>query len=155
LRAKLPGADARARSLLTVVSQTYRSAGHRDVLPAALGLWAEAERRCGAVAQAIELAREAVELLERGEPSLLNESAVYMPLHDAYLDMEKAEAARETVARALPSLTRRLRGLAGTDYARSFLTELPHNASLLAAAQGYGLVPDEVRRILERGDDYG
>jgi len=155
LRAKLPGADARARSLLTVVSQTYRSAGHRDVLPAALGLWAEAERRCGAVAQAIELAREAVELLERGEPSLLNESAVYMPLHDAYLDMEKAEAARETVARALPSLTRRLRGLAGTDYARSFLTELPHNASLLAAAQGYGLVPDEVRRILERGDDFG
>lgn len=154
LRAKLPGADAKARALLTVVSQAYRSAGHRDVLPAALGLWAEAERRCGAPVQAVELAREAVELLERGEPSLLNESAVYMSLHDALLDLDDADAAREAVVRALPSLTRRLRGLGGTDYARTFLTELSHNALLLAAAQGYGVVPDEVRRVLERGDDF-
>jgi hypothetical protein len=38
----------------------------------------------------------------------------------------------------------------GTPYARLFLTELPHNAGLLAAAEGYGVVPDELHRVLEQ-----
>jgi hypothetical protein len=42
-----------------------------------------------------------------------------------------------------------LHGLVGTPYARQFLTELPDNARLLAAAEGYGLVPDAIHRVLE------
>jgi hypothetical protein len=50
----------------------------------------------------------------------------------------------------MPRLLRRLHGLVGTSYARSFLTELPANAALLAAAEGYGLIPDEIHRQLDR-----
>jgi hypothetical protein len=49
----------------------------------------------------------------------------------------------------MPSLVRRLHGLVGTPYARQFLTDLPDNARLLAASEGYGLVPDAIHRVLE------
>jgi eukaryotic-like serine/threonine-protein kinase len=42
----------------------------------------------------------------------------------------------------------RTRGLAGTPYARAFLTQLAPNAGLLAAAEGYGLVPAELSAVL-------
>ena len=51
------------------------------------------------------------------------------------------------VERAIPFLLRRLKGLENTPYARSFLTSLSHNATLLSAADGYGLVPDAVNEI--------
>jgi hypothetical protein len=41
-------------------------------------------------------------------------------------------------------------GLVGTSYARTFLTDIPQNAGLLAAAEGYGVVPDELHRVLEQ-----
>ena len=98
----------------------------------------------------IALAREAAELLEQGTGSLLNESTVYLALHDACLDLGDQEHAREAVARGMPWLQRRVEGLVGTPYARLFLTELPHNAGLLAAAERFSLVPDKLHRVLER-----
>lgn len=150
LRASAEREWRRALGLLRLAAQSYRTTGHRDVLPVALGLWAEAERRCGNPAGAVELAREAANLLDQGAPSLLNESAVYLALHDAYVAIgQNEELAREAIARGMPSLVRRLHGLVGTPYARQFLTDLPDNARLLAASEGYGLVPDAIHRVLE------
>jgi hypothetical protein len=114
-------------------------------------MWSEAERRCGDLTRAIELASEAAKLLEGGAPSLLNESAVYVALHDAHQATGNEDAARDAVMRGMPALLRRLHGLVGTPYARQFLTELPQNAALLAAAEGFGVVPEEIRRLLEAG----
>ena len=36
-------------------------------------------------------------------------------------------------------------------HARLFLTELPHNAALVGIAEEYGLVPDEIHHVLEKG----
>jgi hypothetical protein len=74
---------------------------------------------------------------------------VYLVLHDVSLDVGDGEVARAAVARGLEPLLRRIDGLVGTFYARMFLTEIPHNAGLLAAASAYGLVPDQIRRVLE------
>lgn len=148
------GSDAstrRALSLLRLAAQSYRATGNRDVLPVALGTWADAERRSGHVERALELAIEAAALLEQGAPSLLNESSVYLALHDAHLCAGDQESARDAIGRGMPKLLHRVHGLVGTSYARSFLTELPHNAALLAAAEGYGLVPDEIHQLLESG----
>ncbi len=150
LRAKSEASSRRACSLLRISAESYRATGHRDVLPVALGVWAQAEQRCGNAQRAAELAHEAAELLAGGAPSLLNESTVYLALHDAQLELGNLEAARNAVARGIPPLLRRVHGLVGTPYARLFLTELPHNAGLLAAAEGYGLVPDEIHTQLER-----
>ncbi|HYQ41068.1 MAG TPA: protein kinase [Polyangiaceae bacterium] len=149
LRASAEREWRRALGLLRIAAQSYRTTGHRDLLPVALGLWAEAERRCGNAGGAVELAREAANLLDQGAPSLLNESAVYLALHAAYSATGEEEAARQAIARGMPPLVRRLHGLVGTPYARQFLTELPDNARLLAAAEGYGLVPDAIHRVLE------
>jgi eukaryotic-like serine/threonine-protein kinase len=149
LRAKQEQSCKKARSLLRMATEGYRATGNRDLLPAALGLWAESERRCGDAKRAADLAKEAAELLESGAPSLLNESAVYLPLHDSLVDLGDADSARDAVARGLRPLQRRLEGLLGTTYARFFLTELPGNAALLAAAEGYGLVPERIHRLLE------
>jgi hypothetical protein len=149
LRAKSDASVKRACALLRIATQGYRATGNRDLLPAALGLWAEAEQRCGESARAIELAQEAAELLEGGAPCLLNETCVYLPLYDAHRMLEHADDARDAIARGLKPLQRRLDGLVGTPYARLFLTELPSNAALLAAAEGFGLVPDRIHRLLE------
>ncbi len=149
LRVKSDASCKRACALLRISTQGYRATGNRDLLPAALGLWAEAERRCGNSARAAELAGEAAELIESGAPCLLNETAVYLPLYDAYLELDRQDDARDTIARGLKPLQRRLDGLMGTPYARLFLTELPSNAALLAAAEGFGLVPDRIHRLLE------
>jgi tetratricopeptide (TPR) repeat protein len=150
LRAKTDTSCVRARALLRTAARGYRSAGYLDVLPVALGMWAEAERRCDQAARAVQLATEAAELVDGGAPSLLNESPVFLALHDAEQQLGNSDAARNAVARAVPHLLRRLQGLSATAYAHAFLTDLPHNAALLAAAEGYGLVPDQVHRVLER-----
>jgi tetratricopeptide (TPR) repeat protein len=139
-----------ARTLLRIAAQGYRATKMLDVLPVALGLWAEAERRCGEPERARELAQEAAALLDEGAPSLLNEAPIYLALHDASADLGELSAARDAIARGLPRLLRRVQGLAGTPYARRFLTELSSNAGLLAAAEGYGLVPPSVHAVLDR-----
>jgi hypothetical protein len=151
LRGNEKNACQRAGSLLKFCAETYRATSNNDVLPVALAVWAKAEHSCGHAERARELAEEAADLLDGGAPSLLNESTVYVILHDACVDCDDEDAAREAVFRGMSPLQRRVEGLFGTPYARLFLTELPHNAALVAAAEGYGLVPDAIHRVLERG----
>src|SRR5262249_25222863 len=139
----------RARSLLRTAAEAYRSTDNRDLLPVALGFWAESERRVGHAEQAIEIAREAADLLESGAPTLLNEAPVYLALHDACGDIGDLRAARAAMERGMTPLVRRVKGLEGTPYARAFLTGLTHNSGLLVAAEAYGFVPPEIERILE------
>ncbi len=151
LRSESQGATDRARSLLKMSAESYRATGNRDVLPVALGMWALAERRLGNRDRAIDLASEAATLLESGAPSLLNESVVYLALYDSYKEAGRENEARQAIEQSMPRLLRRVRGLVGTQYARLFLTELPHNAQLVAIAEAYGLVPDAVHQVLEKG----
>ncbi len=137
-----------ARTLLRIAAHGYRATKMLDVLPVALGLWAEAERLCGRPDQARGLASEAALLFDEGSPSLLNEAPVFLALHDACVDLGELELARQAIARGVPRLVTRLRGLSATPYALAFLTLLAPNAGLLAAAEAYGLVPDEVAMVL-------
>jgi hypothetical protein len=121
-----------------------------DVLPVALGYWAEAERRRSQPERARELAREAVTMMEEGHPSLLNEAPVFLALHDACVGLGLADEAKRAIALGIPRLVTRVHGLTGTPYGRGFLTELAPNAGLLAAATTYGLVPPELTALVER-----
>jgi hypothetical protein len=142
------GCETDARTLLKIAAQGYRATKMLDVLPVALGLWAEAERRCGNGTQARELAAEAAGLLDQGSPSLLNEAPVLLALHDACVDLGDLEQARSAIARGIPRLVTRLNGLVGTPYARAFLTQLTSNAGFLAAAEAYDLVPADITAAL-------
>jgi hypothetical protein len=142
-----PQAPERARSLFKTTTEAYRATGNHDLLPVALGMWAQAEHRCGNGNAARTLAEEAASLIEQGAPSLLNESPVYVALHDAYLAAGDRARAIEAVKRGLGPLTRRLEGLKKTSYAGVFLTELGPNAALLARAREYGLTPPEIEAI--------
>lgn len=139
----------RAAALLRIAAQGYRATENHDVLPVALGMWGEAERRRGRVLEARALVEEGVAMLQRDAPSLLNESSAYLTLYDVCRALGEEERARHAIAQGMERLLRRVRGLVGTPYALGFLTELPQNAALLAAAEEYGLVPDEVHRLLE------
>jgi serine/threonine protein kinase len=143
---------SRARSLLKTAAEAYRSTDNRDVLPVALGFWAEAERRFGHAEHAVEIAREAGNLVEAGAPSLLNEAPIYLALHDASVDVGDLRGARDAMDRAMVPLLRRVKGLEGTPYARPFLLGLPQNAALLAAAEAYGCVPPEIERFITPGN---
>jgi hypothetical protein len=143
-----PGGEGDARTVLKIAAQGYRATKMLDVLPVALGLWAEAERRCDNPEQACALASEAAALFDEGSPSLLNEAPVFLALHDASVDLGRLEQARSAIARGVPRLVTRLKGLTGTPYPRAFLMHLAPNAGLLAAAEAYGLIPAEVTAAL-------
>ena len=147
------GHESDSRTLLKIAAQGYRATKMLDVLPVALGLWAEAERRCGNGAQARALASEAAALFEGGSPSLLNEAPVFLALHDACVDLGELEQARAAIAKGIPRLVTRLRGLSGTPYSRAFLTQLTPNAGLITAAEAYDLVPPEVTAALAVEND--
>jgi tetratricopeptide (TPR) repeat protein len=148
LRSEAPGMAERARTLLRIAAQGYRATKMLDVVPVALGYWAEAERRAGQADRARELAREAVTMMEEGHPSLLNEAPVFLALHDACVERGLLDEAKGAIALGIPRLAMRVRGLAGTPHARGFLTQLVSNAGLLAAAKAYGLVPRELAALL-------
>jgi serine/threonine protein kinase/tetratricopeptide (TPR) repeat protein len=147
LRSSEGQAPERARSLFKLTTEAYRATGNHDILPVALGLWAQAEQRCGNVDRARALAEEAAGLIEQGAPSLLNESPAFVALHDAQLAAGDRPRAIEAIQRGLGPLTRRLQGLKKTSYAAVFLTELEPNATLLARAREYGLTPPEITAI--------
>jgi hypothetical protein len=146
-----PGAPSRARTLLKIATESYRVTGNRDLIPVALGRWAEAELRLGEHARARALAEESAGLLEQGAPSLLNESPVFLALHDACCAGGDERGAIDAVKRGLLPLTRRLAGLKNTPYAHLFLTALAHNEALLKKAADYGLVPSDVTNALSEG----
>ncbi len=148
LRTEGSVAATQARTLLKTAAQGYRATKMLDVVPVALGMWAEAERRSGQPERARELASEAAALLDEGSPSLLNEAPVFLALHDACVDLGKLSEARAAIGRGTPRLVTRLQGLAATPYARGFLTLLSANAGLISAAEAYGLVPAEINDVL-------
>jgi len=138
----------RAQVLLSRAASQYRLLAHNDVLPVALGNWAEAERRLGSLERARELADEAATLIEAHAPSLLNEAPIFLSLHRIYLDLGHAEAADQAIARGMEPLRRRFSALTGTPYARSFLTGLPENAELIAGADALGVLPPKIQAAL-------
>lgn len=140
---------SRARALLQISAEAYRTTDNRDVLPVALGYWAEAERRVGELEQAERLAHEAAELVESGAPSLLNEAIIYLALHRARVDQGKLAHARSAIDRAMPALLRRMKGLQGTPYISEFL-KLEHNAQLIGVADILGCLPIELEQRLEK-----
>ncbi len=142
-----------ARALLKMSAQDYRQTDNRDVLPVALGYWAEAERKLGEVERAEEIASEAADLVEAGAPSLLNEAIIYLALHAARVDRADLRGARGAVERGMAPLLRRVEGLRGTRYAQNFL-RLDHNAQLLAAADAFGCVPEAIESLVN-GSEYG
>ena len=148
LRSPAPASRERALSLLKMSAESYREMGHRDVLPVALGMWAEAERLSGQPETAALIGGEAAELLLQGAPSLLNESPVFLTLYKARLETGDDEGALNALASSIRPLLRRLNGLLGGPYAGSFLTQLPQNAELVAAAEASGLLPESVHRLL-------
>jgi tetratricopeptide (TPR) repeat protein len=141
-------AAEQARTLLKTAAGGYRATKMLDVVPVAVGLWSEAERLCNQPVRAVELATEAVNLLEDGSPSLLNEAPIYLALHDALVDLGRHEEAKQAIARGLPRLVTRVHGLRGTTHAKDFLANVSSNAGLLAAAEGYGIMPPELSAIL-------
>ncbi len=149
LRSNEPADVERARVLLRTAAGAYRSTKMLDLVPVALGVWAEAERRLGQPERAQELALEAVTLLEDGSPSLLNEAPIFLALHDVYVDLGRLREARDAIERALPRLLLRVEGLRGTPYGREFLTNVAQNAGLVVAAEAYDLVPEGLRVALE------
>jgi tetratricopeptide (TPR) repeat protein len=140
-------ARARALTLLRTAVGSYRALGHRDVLPGALGAWAEAERVTGSPQAAARLASEASQLLAHGAPSLLNEAPIYLTLHKAALELGDEEGSRSALEAAMPALLRRLQGLVGSPYARGFLTDLTYNAELVSAAERAGVLPSAVHAV--------
>jgi tetratricopeptide (TPR) repeat protein len=141
----------RARTLLRTAAGAYRSTKMLDLVPVALGVWAEAERRLGEPQRAHELALEAVTMIEDGSPSLLNEAPIFLALHDTYVDLGRLREARDAIERGMPRLVLRVEGLRGTPYGREFLTNVAQNAGLVTAAEAYDLVPRGLKRILENG----
>jgi tetratricopeptide (TPR) repeat protein len=141
-------AAEQARTLLKTAAGGYRATKMLDVVPVALGFWSEAERRLGQAERAVELATEAANLIEHGSPSLLNEAPIFLALHDALFDLGRTAEAKQAIARGLPRLVTRVKGLSGTAHQRDFLVNVSSNAGLVAAAEGYGIVPPELADIL-------
>jgi eukaryotic-like serine/threonine-protein kinase len=146
---KARDAAERACALLEKTVLAYRSTGNHDIVPVALGMWAHAEHRRGDTARCRALAEEAQALLDAGAASLLNEAPVYLALHDACALLEHRAQAERAIAAAMDPLSRRARGVSGTPYARTFLTELRYNAAVIALARTYGSLPLEIARELD------
>ena len=136
-----------ARTLLKTAAGGYKATKMLDVVPVAIGFWAESERRCGQPERALELATEAADLIEHGSPSLLNEAPIYLALHAALVDLGRVDDAKEAIARGLPRLVTRVHGLRGTPYASEFLAHVAANAGLIKAASDYGILPAELQAI--------
>jgi tetratricopeptide (TPR) repeat protein len=149
LRLGSPRSVERACKLLEIVVEAYRQTQNRDVLPAALGMWARAALSSGDAEKGEQLAIQAAELLRSGAPSLLNESPIYLVLHDVAAQRGDLEGAKAAVEEGIRPLSRRLAGLQSTPYVRAFLTELLDNATLVSHAERYGLLPDKLRKVIE------
>lgn len=138
----------RALAMLELSAQGYRDTANRDVLPVSLGLWAEAQRVCGELKAAQATASQAADLILGGAPSLLNESPVFLTLYKVRLSLGDESGAKDALVASIRPLLRRINGLVGSPYAQSFLTQLSHNAELVAAADAAGLLPESIQRML-------
>src|SRR5690606_27351649 len=114
LRSTSEALRLRALTLLRMSAEGYRDLEHRDLLPVALGMWAEAERLCHNPESAEKLGNEAADLILEGAPSLLNESPVFLTLYKARSELGDAGGARDALAASIRPLLRRLNGLVGS-----------------------------------------
>jgi serine/threonine protein kinase/tetratricopeptide (TPR) repeat protein len=151
LASDAPLAAQQARTLLRTAAHGYRATEMLDVVPVALGYLSASELRTGNAEVAREVAREAALLLDQGKPSLLNEAPVFLALHEACASLGATADAKDAIARGIPRLQKRLQGLAGTPYAYDFFTAIRPNAELIAAATRYGLVPADIKQVMEKG----
>jgi eukaryotic-like serine/threonine-protein kinase len=147
---RFAGDPKKARALLQTAAASYRATKMLDVVPVALGLWAEAERQMGDVNKARQLASEAADLVETGAPSLLNEAPIYLALHDACIDLGMLDEAKAAIRLGLPKLEHRMGSLINTTYVSAFLTQLSANARILSLAEGYSALPPRVKEALTR-----
>jgi hypothetical protein len=66
------------------------------------------------------------------------------------VDLGRDADAKDAIGRGMPRLVTRVHGLSGTGYAKEFLSQVASNAGLIAAADGYGILPAELADILRR-----
>lgn len=130
---------ARARILLRISARGYRTTENHDVLPVALGMWALAEHLSKNTERALQIATEAATLLASGAPSLLNESPIFLTLHDVHLNRGNLTDAKAAIQAALPFLRRRAESLQTGPYLDHFLAGLDDNRRLLTLASQYAL----------------
>lgn len=130
---------ARARILLRISARGYRTTENHDVLPVALGMWGLAEHLAKNSERALQIATEAATLLASGAPSLLNESPIFLTLHDVHLSRGSFDDAKAAIAAALPFLSRRATSLDNSPYLGHFIAGLDDNRRLLTLATQYSL----------------
>src|SRR5690606_39283335 len=116
----------------------------------ALGMWALAEHHTHSTERALAVASEAAQLLASGAPSLLNETPIFLTLHDVHTELGDADKARAAIAAGLPFFMRRVRSLTASLYQHQFLIELDDNARLVTLATAYGLTEPYPELIAER-----
>ncbi len=141
---------ARARILLRISARGYRTTENHDVLPVALGMWALAEHLAKNTERALQIATEASMLLASGAPSLLNESPIFLTLHDVHLSRGNFVDAKGAIEAALPFLDRRAQSLRTSPYLLHFLTGLDDNRRLLTLATQYSIPHAHTETLAER-----
>lgn len=141
---------ARARILLRISARGYRTTENHDVLPVALGMWALAEHLTKNSERALQIATEAATLLASGAPSLLNESPIFLTLHDVHLTRGSFADAKAAIEAALPFLLRRAKSLETSSYLHHFLTGLDDNRRLLTLATQYSIPHAYTKTLAER-----
>src|SRR5690606_17340801 len=128
----------------------YRTTENHDVLPVALGMWALAEHLARNSERALQIASEASTLLASGAPSLLNESPIFLTLHDIHLSRRNLADPKGAIEAALPFLERRAASLPTSPYLGHFLTGLDDNRRLLTLATQYSIAHAYVETLAER-----
>jgi hypothetical protein len=141
---------AAARILLRISARGYRTTENHDVLPVALGMWALAEHLAKNSERALQIGTEAATLLASGAPSLLNESPIFLTLHDVHLTRGNFPDAKAAVEAALPFLLRRASSLQTSPYLHHFLTGLDDNRRLLTLATQYSIPHVYEQNMAER-----
>jgi hypothetical protein len=141
---------ARARILLRISARGYRTTENHDVLPVALGMWALAEHLAKNSERGLHIATEASTLLASGAPSLLNESPIFLTLHDVHLSRGNFPDAKAAIEAALPFLERRANSLQTSPYLLHFLTGLDDNRRLLTLATQYSIPHAYTATLAER-----
>lgn len=113
-------------------------------------MWALAEHLAKNSERALQIASEASTLLASGAPSLLNESPIFLTLHDIHLSRGNLADAKVAIEAALPFLERRAKSLQTSPYLGHFLTGLDDNRRLLTLATQYSIAHAYVETLAER-----
>ena len=145
-------AAERARIALRTTTEAYRATGNRDIVPVALGFWAQAERRSGDLDKARYPRRRSGVAHRTGAlPASLNESARFLgPARRRHRGGRRA-AARDAIGRGMGPSRRRLR-----PHGHPLRQRLPHrSAAQRQAARPRGAIragPPDIARSSTVGE---